>query len=348
MPSRPAVVSARLEVTIADPVADGVPAVWDDTAGAWGLPVWWRSALLVDAAWNSNVPVWLAVVADAGGSVHGLFVVRHLGPAGHGRFAAGRRPPLVGIAEVKLVPMGAQSGIALAPGLGADDTAAAVRALERALRRRLGPRLTGVAYRHVDAGVVEALRLAGHARTLSSTADMTLANPGTGRAGYLATLPPKWRSQLKKIHARISAGADANGRAVTASVDDAVGGAEASVVIDVVRRRHHEWFLVRPPIAASYLDLLGELPGTRFVTYRDDRGRLLALSTVHEEGDGLALTWWGSSGESRDLYFDQFLRLAHLMIDEDRAFLRMGKGMNDIKARYGARPQPQWTVVGAL
>lgn len=339
--------SAQLEVVVTDPVVDGAPPGWDDAVRAWRLPAYWLAAPLVAAAWGSNTSLWLALVSDRGGTAHGLFVARFINPGGARRFAAGRRLPPAGLVEFKLAPMGAQSGVALAPGLDPAAGAAAVHAVERALRRRLGPRLVAVAYRHVGVEVADVLRLAGHARRLSSTSDMTLVNPGTGREGYLATLPSKWRSQLRRIHATVEA-PDRPGGQVTVSVDDAVPGARASMLIDIVRFRHQPAWYVRPPVPGTYLDALGALPGTRFVTYRDTGGTLIALSIVHTEGDGLAMTYWGSTGEERDLYFDQYLRIIHLMIDEDRAYLRMGKGMNDIKARYGAEPDRQWTVVGAL
>ena len=131
---------------------------------------------------------------------------------------------------------------------------------------------------------------------------------------------------------------------------DSIDSAEACWLAELVHTRHRARGRLRPPVPAIYFERLIARPEVRLLTYRDAEGRLLAYMLVLDDRTQLSLLVWGSrsgSGDQpRNLYFDQYRRLIELMVTLGRERLVLGKGLTDIKARFGARPEPLFGVVG--
>lgn len=330
-----------LTVELADPLREPVPAQWDRFAEAGGMPSLWRADLLSPLAWCAQSPTLLAVVLDASGACLAAFHTRYLGLTDPRRFVAPRAVPPAGLIESRLHPGGSLAGHRFAPGLPAGDRRAAADALARALRSRLGSGCVGIAYRHVSAEDVVVLR---PLRAHRLHPEMVIENRWSDPAAYLAGLPSKRRVQMRKNRRRIDADLRVAFQATVPPV-------EASRLIHEVRLRNRPAGVVTAPVPAEYFARLGRSGQVRFLTYRDAAGLLLALVVVHDDGTDLLCTMWGSrapaDGGRPGLYFDLYWRMVERLIGTGRRRLVLGKGLTEVKARYGARPHDRFLVLSA-
>ncbi|WP_285606505.1 GNAT family N-acetyltransferase [Actinokineospora globicatena] len=324
---------------VVDPLTQVVPAEWDRFAAARGASVLWQAKPLITAAWAAQTATALVVVRDRT-DVVALFHARLHGPQDYRRFHRSGSVPPVAFAESRLAPA-SLAGHLFAAETGRADRRAAVVAFERALRARY--RVAGFCYRHVESEDLLAFDRRSR-RVLAVSPDTVLRAEWSSVDDYLAQLPTKWRSQLRKIRATVRSVPGVR-RELVAEVPPA----DAARLVNLVRFRHQRRGIVRTPIPEHYFEHLNADPGTRFSTYRDDRG-LLALSTVHDNGTDLAMSYWGIrdrvDGGLPNLYFDHYVDLVEHTIELGRATLRPGKGMAKIKERFGARPVANHLVVG--
>ncbi|WP_253888217.1 hypothetical protein [Actinokineospora diospyrosa] len=318
-----------------DPLTEAVPPDWDRFVTSVGAPVLWRAAPLTTAAWASQSATVLAVVRD-GTDVVALLHTRFLGAGGYRHYHRAGSVPRAGFIECRLAPASI-AGHLFAVGLDAAGKRAAVLAFERAVRAR--HRVAGFCYRHVGSDDVAAFDRRTR-RVLAVSPDTVLSTEWSSVEDYLSTLPAKWRSQLRKMRSGITA---------TRAIVDTVPTAEAARLINLIRFRHQRRAVVRTPVPEHYLEHLNADPATRFATYSDESG-LLALSTVHDNGIDLTMSYWGArdrvDGDVANLYFDHYVDLVAHTISLGRATLRPGKGMARIKERFGARPVASNLVVG--
>jgi hypothetical protein len=333
-----------VDVTIVDPVREPVPADWDALVDERRLVPLWRSALLTAVAWSAQTPTLMAVVRGPTGRPRALFHARHLGlPADPRRFRSPGRRPAVGLVECRLHPVGSVEGYAFAAGASPVERAQAVAAFEDAVGRRLGLRCAGVAYRHVAEPDLPAFRRRGPSLSVPVLPDMAVENRWSDPEDYLRSLRKKWRGRLRRIRDTVDADPT-----VQVGWEPTAPAAELSPLVQEVRDRHSRSWPPQPPVPAHYLAELVERPETSLLTYRERGGRLLAFVAVHDNGEELSSGFWGSraltDGGRPDLYFDQYLRSVERMLELGRARLRLGKGMNEIKARCGATPSPRFAV----
>jgi len=334
-----------LVAMVVDPLIGPVPEGWDEFVRDQRLLPVWSSRLLRAADWCAQTASSMVLVRESGGGPPvAAFHTRHLGLGHPGRFVQPGRIPVASLTECRTAPATTEAGLAFARATGEPDRAEAVRVFERAIRARAGPGGRAIAYRNLLDRHLPVVPAAGRVK-LRVTPRMVLTNQWPDLAGYLASLPGKWRSQLRKI--RDTVRTDPSLRfAVAGTIDPA----EAGWLAEVVRNRYASRAVPRPPLPAGYFAELGRLPGSRFLTYRDGRGRLVGYSALYDDGQELRLICWGSRGETDgrrgNLYFDQYLRLVELMVGTGRRRLILGPGMQRIKARYGARPEARWALVG--
>jgi hypothetical protein len=334
-----------LTAVVIDPLTDPVPAAWDDFVATEQLLPLWGSRLLQTAAWCTQTPSSMVLVQEAGGAEPvALFHARHLGLLRPTRFLRPGRVPALSMAQCHTPPPATGAGMAFAARVGLAERSAAVRVFEAAIRRRIGAGGLAIAYRELEPEHLPVVP-SGHRVRLRLGPTMVLHNQWSDLDGYLGSLAGKWRSQLKKIHHTIRSDAT-----ISVDVVDTIPPADACWLAELVRRRHISRAIPRPPLPARYFAQFAALPTSRFVTYRDTTGRLLAYSAVLEQGHTMVLVAWGSldqaDGGRANLYFDQYFRLVRLMIQTGRQRLVLGKGMEQIKSRYGARPEPLWGLVG--
>lgn len=334
-----------LVATVVNPFTDPVPPGWDAFVAAQRLLPMWRSELLGVANWCVQSPASLVLVTEAGRDEPvALFHAGHVGLRDPRRFADSRRFPALSLTDCRLTLTTTSSGMAFAETTDVSDRVEAVRAYERAMRRRAGPGGLAFAYRELrdqDLPLVPTRMRT----TLRLHPRMVLHNEWSTIDGYLATLPGKWRSQLRKIHRTVQ-----GDPAVRVELVDGIDAADACWLAELVRGRHRARGLLQPPLPAIYFERLIALPQIRLLTYRDPDGRLLAYALMHDDGAQLLPFIWGSrsetAGQPRNLYFDMYRRLIELMVSTGRERLVLGKGLTAIKARFGARAVPLWGVVG--
>jgi hypothetical protein len=336
-----------LTAAAVDPLTEPIPAGWDEFVTGQRPPPVWDSRLLRIAAWCDRVPATAVLVSEAASARPvAAFYVRHLGPVSPGRFVRPGRMPVVTLSECRAVPW-TGAGMVFAADTDQRDRREAVRVFERALGRRVGAGGRLIAYRSLPAEHLAVVPTARRLR-LPQSPHMVLYNRWPDLPSYLATLDRAWRKRLRQIRRAVDADPTVRFE-VTGTIDTA----DACWLAEVVRRRYlPRWFTPPPPRPASYFERFSQLPGTWFFAYRDPQARLLAFQAGYDNGEELYARTWGArtladSGR-RNLYFDDYLRQVELMIRTGRRRLDLGAGMPEIKARYGARAEPQWVVMGAL
>lgn len=334
-----------LTAIVVDPLQESPPAEWDDFVATHHLMPLWQADLLRTAANCSQTPSTMVMVTE-GGADHpvAIFFARHLGPTNPTRFVRLGRMPRPSMTECRTTPVAMGAGLAFAPDADPGTRAEAVRVFEQAIRRRTGVGGLAMAYRELTSELLPLVPSDRRVR-LRLGPNMVLENRWTSLDEYLADLPSKWRSQLKKIRHTVATDPD-----LQVELVDTIEADEAGWLAELVRRRHISRAIPRPPLPAGYFARFATLPGSRFLTYRDRSGRLLGFSALLRYAGESVLVWWGSrddiDGARPDLYFDQYLRLVDLMIKDGAQRLILGKGMEQIKSRYGAQPVPLWAVVG--
>jgi hypothetical protein len=314
---------------------DPVPEEWDRFIGGRPLIRAW-DATAFGAVADQPRRVWLGLVRDGGQPV-AVFAGRLLGPA------TGRVAP-AGPLECKL-PLVSAPGFAFAPGLDQTGKQAAVAAFERALFRRLGWRCLGIAYRQVATADLACLRhRAGRAR-ISTSPDAALENRWATMDEYLDGLPSGHRrKKLRYLQRQVLR--DPRLR-VTMGLGGP-GGAEASRLAHLTNLRHRRLHAPAPPPAA-YFEALAGREGALYLSYRDQEGTLLAYDLTFDDGTWLVTSVWGAldlhAKGYPSLYADRCLRLVAYMVEHRRAGIRFGKGLLELKQRFGAAPVPQHLVV---
>jgi hypothetical protein len=332
-----------LIATVVDPLVEPPPPAWDEFVSAQRLLPMWDSQLLRVAAWSAQTPSSMVLVCEASSSEPvALFHARHLGPGRSGRFARPGRVPLVSVTECRSAPM-VGTGVAFAGELSHYDRAEAVRVFELAVGRRVGLGGRAIVYRHLTHAELAVIPRAGR-RLIQVTPDMVLDNQWPDLAGYLAELPSKLRNRLRTIRGRLDADSIVVG--LTATIKPA----EASWLVHAVEMRHRLRGPPRPPCPAGYFERFSQLPGSRYLTYHTADGRLIAFVTMYDDGTDLIAGIWGrrdpTDGGRRDLYFDLYLQQVDWLVGSGRRRLRFGRGMAEIKARFGARMEARWGLLG--
>jgi hypothetical protein len=307
-----------------------VPEEWDRFAREQRLIRAWDAAAFAAVA-DRPRRVWLALVRDRERPV-AAFAGRLLGPG-------------AGPLECKLPLVGAP-GFAFAAELDQADRRAAVAAFERALFRRLRWRCLGVAYRQVATTELGVLRRRRGRVRVTTSPDAVLENRWGSMEQYFAELPSKnRREKLRYLQRQLARDPEL----AVGTADEGIDGAAASRLAHLTNLRHRRLQAPVPPPAA-YFEALAGLQGALYLTYRDrTAGRLLAYDLAFDDGTWLVASVWGSldpHGEGRpNLYFDRCLRLVAHMIEHRRAGIRFGKGLLEVKQRFGAVPVPQHLVV---
>ncbi|MFS8522851.1 MAG: hypothetical protein FWJ87_16040, partial [Micromonosporaceae bacterium] len=332
-----------LVATYVDPLREPPPDGWDDFVARQGLTMRWDAGLLRAVSWNVQVASSMVLVRErSSGDPVAVFYARHAGLQDPRRFARPGRVPVLGLTECRSLPMH-DAGMAFADGLDERDRQEACRAFERAVRSRAGARWHPVVYRWVTRSLLGSLPV-GRRRFIPQSPTMVIHNEWSDLADYLASLPDRWASRLERIHTELSAG-----DAVRFELVDAVDPDQAAWLADEVKRRRRRDTVPFPSLPASYFARLNQVPGFRYLTYRDGDGRLLAMLTCYDDGEDLYSGTWGyrseADGGRRNLYFDIYPRQVDMMIRLGRRRLVLGPGLEDLKARLGARPEPRWALL---
>lgn len=331
------------EAIVVDPLDEALPEGWDRLVLAAGLSSLWRSQVLATLAWYERYRPIVALVQDSSGEPCAAFCARHVRmPAGRASFHDPRRRPMFGFLEFHLPPMVTTAGHAFHPALDRRERQAAVLAAERALGERLGLACRGFAYRQVATDDLPAFRSGAHI-TLAASPDEVVEIRWRSFDAYLADLPGQDRRELARIRRIVD-----RDETLEIHVGASLRSTEASRLAHVVRMRYRPRFRVAMSAPAAFYDRLSALEGVRFITYRERSGELQGFGVLADDGVGARSLLWGAreraDGGRANLYFDHFLREVEYCIANGRRRLVMGKGLSEIKRRFGAKPVELYTA----
>ncbi len=308
---------------------ESLPAEWDRFVAQQRLIRAWGAAPFA-ALHEAGQEPWAGLVHERGRPVA---LVR-------GRLRGGRGPVAF---ECRLL-WASQRGIVFAAELDAADQRAVVLAFERALARQLRWRCLAVLYRHLAREDLELLRGLGRIRIPTPYPAMELPNVWATMNDYYLSMPRKTRHRLRAQYRQVERDPDLKIEVTPGPVE----GAEASRLVRLTNLRHSHPPKDGGPPPEYFEALSGE--GVLYFTYRDAGGRLLGVSMVFDDGEWLTDSAWGGLDPHTDgrphIYFHRYLRLIAHMIESGRAGLNMGRGMTEVKQRYGARPISQFVLAG--
>jgi hypothetical protein len=322
-----------IEVRVHDPRRDPEPAGWSDLVGREHLSITWTYELIAIAARSADE---LPVVAEL--RVDGALVGLAAG------VLIGWSKARIGVVDVRLFGTPSPAWYVV-PTIEAPVRRALHRCFERALGRLLGPGVRGVVYRGLrpeDAACART-RLS---RIAESVPDNALELDFADRDGWLATLTPKRRNELRRQTRHIEADQDlvvefTFGQAAVDPVEFAPLIAEHRA--DRAGRSSRPWNLGADYFAAAFAQ-----PGNGLLTYRSRAGRLIAVTTLSANGPTLELLWWAQrrpeDGGRKHVYYHSYVRIVDYALEHGYTEIRAGRGLEEVKRTLGFRPVPLQTV----
>jgi hypothetical protein len=306
-----------------------------DPAGS-AAPSWWASAVhdaqlhrvldwpvMQTLAATRRDPVLVGAFRD-GGKVVGLGSLRLRGVKSLGML----------VADVDSMVVGAFPGIALTGGLPGtlhptggpppELFAAAVRALEQALRQVYGRRVQAVMYRQIYRRELPHL-LRGVTVVRAGVPALLLHNNFADYDAYLRTLRKSRRVDQQRLVRRIDA--------------------DPSVTV------HFGPAAELGPEADLFATVLS-LPDVLALSYTGPGGALIAATVTFDHPVAPILGPWGAvplGGDRRSgLWFDHLARLIRWGIEQQRPLIIGGKGTTGPKEALGFVAEPQWSVLRRL
>lgn len=332
-----------LTAIVTDPRTEPPPPRWDEFVAAHPrLQPGWHSSLLQAVDWCVPDASSTVLVAEASsGQPVAAFHVRHVSPLRRHQLSRPGRVPPFGVTSCRLAPL-PDAGVAFAAEAGLSDQVEAVRVFAHALRRRAGPAGRVVIYRRLPDQTLPAVPHRDRLRR-ARMPQMVVHNEWSDVSGYLAGLSKVARRNLRWVRRQVD-----RDETIRVSLASRIEPPSACWLAESVRQSHGPGSSY-PPCPAHYFTQLNLLPGTYFLTYRDPAGRLLAYLAGHDDGDQIFAGLWGRRGEADGgrpyLFFDMILRSVELMVARGRRRLVLGGALPEVKARYGAWPEPRWDLV---
>lgn len=264
---------------------------------------------------------------------------------------------LAGLADVDCPGTSSLPGIAL-PGAvpaalhptGVDPElfAAAVHALESALRRECGRWLQAIVYRQIYPTELPAV-LRGVAVAREGAPIAVLRNGFADHDAYLRTLRKSRRVDQRRLARLVDADPQTSvwlGPATASGLDvDAM----FELSRETARRNHRKRW---PPLRVWPRELFAAvlaLPDVEVIRYTDPDGGLIAAGLVFDHPTAPVLGPWGARppgpGRRSGLWFDHLDRLIRRAIEGGRPLVIGGKGQSEMKASLGFEPCKQWSVL---
>ena len=335
-----------MKAEIIDPRVEPVPEAWEKLRTAEGLSDAWNPRALSALAWTSPWTVYLGLVFDKDTPV-GLFV----GDFGryHRLKTEYARPgrPSFGFYFCRLLA-GFNQGFAFDGALNDDDRRRACRAFELALRKRLGLRCFGIVYCDVteeSVGLVD-----GWFRLSRPVApNVVLRNTWQDMDAYFADLPRSRRRTFGNIYRRVNESHEVEAIGGLNSIDPA----QASRLEAAIRRKYLPKRGTLFPVPHHYFSQLNGQPSVRYFTHRIPKSNILeSFDLSFIDNGAMYCTFTGSRespmGKRLQLYHDQYLRQISFMIEHGLHTIEFGKGMIELKERFGCVQSPQFAVAAAF
>jgi hypothetical protein len=335
-------------VRVLDPRTDPEPAGWAAFLQAEQAPLTWDYGLLRSESRHSRSPYLLTLVTEGDTLVAAVLAMlcRPGSPSGPGPVGGPARwgPRWL---EVQHAWLSCYPAWLFTEALDAAARREILRRFERAACRFAGPGCLGVVYRAVTPDTAGLVSGRGRiVREIQPT--LVLENTFTDLDGWLATLTRKRRSSLRGQLRRLDADPGLTVRAGTTRDD--LDGAELAAML----RTHREAkgpirFDQRGPVTGEYLDRLVRRPDVVTTTYHDAEGRLLAFTDLLDHPVMPLHQHWAAlppaAGRPKHLYFDVVVRGVRHLIEHQRKFLSLGRGVTDLKVSLGFTPAPMLGVI---
>lgn len=324
-----------LTVTVADPRTDPEPPGWAEFFGRQELHTPWRYDLMRLESLAGADPTLLVLARRGPDLVAALSVVR-----------CRTRLGLTWM-EVHQPWMAGLPGWVFGPGLAeAGARREALRAMERAVCRRGGPGCLGLVYKHVPSEDLPLVDGRGR-RHRATVANSVLVNHFSGYQDWLGSLAKKPRQTLSQLQRRLAARPDLTVRFGPGRTDldpDTMAAMLSAHRASFGRLRYDR----RVPMSAAYLGALTAQPRTYTLTYHGEADQLLAFGVLVDHPVTPFYLVWASVGEAGGrrggLYFDGLRRGVEFMLEHRRSALIAGRGLNEVKTRYGFTDQPRVVV----
>ncbi|WP_410630434.1 GNAT family N-acetyltransferase [Amycolatopsis sp. cmx-4-83] len=335
-------------VRVLDPRTDPEPAGWAAFLEAQQAPLTWDYGLLCTESRPSRSPYLLTVVSDGDELVAAvLAMVCHPGGSGEPGAVGGVARWTPRWLEVQHAWLSCYPAWLFAEALDAAARREILHRFERAACRRTGPGCLGVVYRAATpdtAGLV-----AGRGRLVRGIQPaLVLENTFGDLDDWLASLSRNRRSSLRGQIRKIAADPGVVVREGTARDD--LDPEELAAMLRAHRAtKGPVKFDQRGPVTAEYLGELVRRPDVVTTTYHDAEGRLLAFTDLLDHPVMPLHQHWAAlppgGGRPKHLYFDVVVRGVRHMIENNRKFLSLGRGVTDLKASLGFSPSPMTGVV---
>ncbi|MFD0556013.1 hypothetical protein FB566_1234 [Stackebrandtia endophytica] len=335
-----------MKVELFDPRVDPLPPEWEKLRGSANLSAAWSAEALTALSWGSARTVYLGVAFQDDEPV-GLFT-GEFGPY------APRKPrystpgkPATGFYLCRMLA-GFSQGMAFHDELGWSDRRAACRALEKALRLRLGLRCFGIIYGNVTdetVGLVDGwLRLR---RPVSP--NIVLRNEWSTMDEYLEGLPRTRRRTFSRIYRDVNE----SDEVTLLSPVDRIDPEQASRLDVLTRTKYLEPGENLFPLPHAYFEQLNNTAGVRYFAHQSSETGMLESFDLTFDQDGVLTTTVTGSRESRlsqrlHLYHDLYLREISYLIEHRLHTVEFGKGLFDLKSRFGCVRVPQYAVAAAF
>ena len=326
-----------MTVTVHDPRHDPAPPGWSDFVARHHLYPPWDYALLGIEAWLSRNPPLLAV-ARSGDEIVGAMAAMVCVPGRRSEYAPPRtRGPAPKIAQVYQPWLGGEGFFV--PSGGAE----VLRAMEKGLRRRLGPALAGLIYRNVPESLAPLVSGRGRVtRTVTPAASM-LENRYGDEEAWLASLSRNRRKNVRRVDRLVAADTSLVVRFGPARSD-----LDGAVLAGLLRTHRAKFgrqpFDPRTPVAGAYLAEVLRRPDVHTLTYSDVDGQVLAFSTYLDHPVTPILQFWATREDRGHLYFDCHARAIRHAIATGRQQLFAGRGKSAEKSSLGFASRPMCVV----
>jgi hypothetical protein len=227
--------------------------------------------------------------------------------------------------------------------------AGVLRALEKGVRRHVGPLLAGLIYRNVPLTCGPLVSGRGRVVREVSPAASVLDNRFGDEDAWLASLSRNRRKNVRRIDRLVASDPSLVVRFAPARSD--VDGAELAGLLRTHRTKFgRQPFDPRSPVAGAYLAAAVRRPDVHTLTYSDVDGQVVAFSTYLDHPEAPLLQFWASREGRGHLYFDCHARAIRHAIASGRKELSAGRAKFAEKESlgFGARPMCVVGVPGPL
>ena len=328
-----------MRAEIIDPTCDAIPPEWELFRVEHKVSAAWKADVLTPLAWCSQRTVLLGIVYDrlrplglCMGELGSFFPKAE-------RYATPGRLPRIGWFNCRLL-LGFTEGFAFPPELPIRDRAVALRAFESALRRRVGLGYRGILYWQITDNTIPVVGGTLRAR-LPTAPNTVLINRWGSMGDYLSSLPKHRRRAFARLHDETAAEVE-----VLTAVPR-IDSKQASNLAHFTKLKHVRGHKGVAPIPEAYFERLNDSEGVTYFGHRVG-SRLLAFDLAFCDAHRLTTTVNGTldmrDGGQRHLYFDVYLTEIQHMVQQGLESIEFGKGMLDLKLRFGSEPIPQYLV----